>query len=126
MGTRPVVKIMVRSATDTEVLRRPLQDVLGTAARVVRSQTPGTLELVDRGADKRHAAAYVARRLGVRREDTLAVGDGTNDLGLLLWAGTSVAPSDSGASARRAARILCGPNTEDGVAGLFESLLVQT
>jgi len=125
MSSRPVAKIMVRSAADSDMLCRPLQDALGTAARVTRSQTPGTIELLDRRADKRHATEYVAQRLGVDREDTLAVGNGTNDLGLLLWAGMSAAPSNSVAQARRAARFLCGANTEDGVAGLFEALLTQ-
>jgi Cof subfamily protein (haloacid dehalogenase superfamily) len=51
----------------------------------------GYLELTAEDADKGAALALIARTLGVPREETVAFGDGTNDVTMLAWAGRGVA-----------------------------------
>ena len=51
----------------------------------------GFLEVTSPGSDKGEALAYIATSLGVAREDTIAFGDGLNDVTMLAWAGYSIA-----------------------------------
>ncbi len=51
----------------------------------------GYLEVTSQGSDKGTALELLSRELGVEREDTVAFGDGLNDLTMLGWAGHSVA-----------------------------------
>lgn len=51
----------------------------------------GFLEVIGAGADKGTALAYIAETLGVPRHQTVAFGDGLNDVSMLRWAGHAVA-----------------------------------
>jgi len=51
----------------------------------------GFLEVIGAGADKGTALAYIAEMLGVPRHQTVAFGDGLNDVSMLRWAGHAVA-----------------------------------
>lgn|GEM_PF-563218 len=51
----------------------------------------GYLEVTSQGSDKGSALELLSKELGVEREDTVAFGDGLNDLTMLEWAGHSIA-----------------------------------
>ncbi len=51
----------------------------------------GYLEVTSEGSDKGSALELLAAELGVEQADTVAFGDGLNDLTMLQWAGHSVA-----------------------------------
>jgi Cof subfamily protein (haloacid dehalogenase superfamily) len=51
----------------------------------------GYLEITAADADKGTGLALLASELGFRREDTIAFGDGPNDVTMLAWAGKGVA-----------------------------------
>lgn len=51
----------------------------------------GYLEVTSQGSDKGSALSLLASELGVDQADTVAFGDGLNDLTMLEWAGHSVA-----------------------------------
>jgi len=61
------------------------------------------LELFHPEAHKGSALAYFAQQLNIPREQVLAVGDDTNDLAMLHWAGFGVAMPHSEAEIRNAA-----------------------
>ncbi|AFG36269.1 HAD-superfamily hydrolase, subfamily IIB [Spirochaeta africana DSM 8902] len=71
-----------------------LRAYLGERAGVFVSK-PYFLEVMAPGADKGHGLAFLAERLGIDREQVMAVGDAANDLGMLRWAGTAVAMSNA-------------------------------
>ncbi|WP_406230986.1 HAD family hydrolase [Nocardia sp. NBC_01009] len=54
------------------------------------------------------------RRLGVSADDTLAVGDGTNDLEMLAWAAHGVAMGEAPAVVCAVADEVCPPVTRVG------------
>ncbi|WP_437654838.1 HAD family hydrolase [Sorangium sp. So ce1182] len=64
---------------------------------------PESLEFTSLQANKALAARSLASKLAVERRDTIAFGDGNNDVELLTWAGFSVAMAHGRASARQAA-----------------------
>lgn len=51
----------------------------------------GYLEILPRGSDKGSALKLIADALGIARDDTIAFGDGLNDVTMLGWAGHGVA-----------------------------------
>jgi hydroxymethylpyrimidine pyrophosphatase-like HAD family hydrolase len=81
------------------------------------------LELFHPLANKGGALAYFAGLLGLGPEDVLAVGDDTNDLAMLEWAGWSVAMPHSAADVRAAARETLAGDGLDALADYLESLL---
>ncbi|CAN5520506.1 Cof-type HAD-IIB family hydrolase [soil metagenome] len=67
---------------------------------------PELLEFLNPGINKATGAEILARHLGIAREETLAFGDGNNDVELLHWAGLSVAMRHGRDSAKQAATLI--------------------
>ena len=63
--------------------------------------------------------------LGIDRTDTVAFGDGANDVEMLAWAGDSYAMANAVPLALAAARHRAPSNVEDGVAQVVEQLLAM-
>ncbi|MDF1604627.1 HAD family hydrolase [Nocardioides sp. YIM 152315] len=74
------------------------------------------LDLAPVGVSKASGLAYVARELGVDVADTLAVGDGRNDLEMFEWAGRSVAMGQAIQVVLDAADDVTASVYEDGLA----------
>lgn len=74
-------------------------------------------------ADKGLAFLGLARSLGIRRADTLAIGDDGNDLGLLAAAGVSVAMGNATGEVKRACHRVTDDNDHDGAALVIERIL---
>ena len=74
------------------------------------------LEAVAPGGTKRDAVGRLAERLGLTARDVLAIGDNSNDLDMLRWAGTAVAMANATPEARAAADFVTASNAEAGVA----------
>lgn len=77
---------------------RELEDVTITTSWI------NNFEVMPVGVDKGAALCYLAQRLGVRREEIAAFGDGDNDVTMLRAAGWGVAMEGGSASAKAAAR----------------------
>jgi Cof subfamily protein (haloacid dehalogenase superfamily) len=84
---------------------------------------PTYLEFTNVAADKRKALEFLCRRLGVPREQTVAVGDGRNDLPMIEWAALGVAVSTAAPEVRAAAGGVIGPPGTAGIASLVSELL---
>ena len=74
---------------------------------------PELLEFLSFTANKAVGAQALTEKLGIRPEETLAFGDGNNDVELLAWAGMSVAMNHGRASARKAARLVSPDGTPE-------------
>lgn len=81
---------------------------------------PTVVHVTHPKATKGMALAYLARRLGVPRSATLAVGDGINDLPLLAYAGVAAAAPRAVPAARFLADLEVAE--DGGIAGLLEGL----
>ncbi|MFI8778553.1 HAD hydrolase family protein [Brachybacterium paraconglomeratum] len=80
----------------------------------------GELHLAE--VDKADGMRLAAEHLGLGIEDTVAVGDGPNDLGMLRAAGTAVAIRGSRPEVLAAADMEVAPPSEHGVEGAFARL----
>jgi Cof subfamily protein (haloacid dehalogenase superfamily) len=85
---------------------------------------PTYLEMTNPNADKRQALEFLCRRLGVSREETVAVGDGRNDQPMIEWAGLGYAVEGAPPEVVAAAggRTIGRPGS-GGIAGLVVQLL---
>jgi hypothetical protein len=80
-------KIVFGSNGESEALEARLNAAL---ALTIYRWGDGYLEITAEDADKGAALALIADTLGVPREDTVAFGDGANDVTMLAWAGHGV------------------------------------
>lgn len=82
------------------------------------------IEIVPQGVSKGRALADLAARLGIAREDVMAVGDQDNDVEMLAWAGIGVAMGNASPKARAAADHLAPSIEEDGAAWAVERFVL--
>ena len=91
---------------------------------VATSSLPGNIELNHARANKGDALEFLAARLDLARERTMAFGDGLNDVSMLRAAGTGVAMGNAAPEARAAADRMTADNNHDGVAVVIEELFI--
>jgi Cof subfamily protein (haloacid dehalogenase superfamily) len=99
-----------------------LRAALGPHAEVVRSWHH-FVEGTTPGADKGAALAWLCDRLGIGREEVLAIGDGGNDVTMLRWAGYSAAPADADPAALSVAGWVAPPLAAEPVAAALAHFL---
>ena len=76
-------------------------------------------------ANKGNALHFLCAYLHVAREESLAFGDGINDMTMILEAGTGVAMANAESSVLEIADAVTASNNEDGVAVFLEQLLSE-
>ena len=81
-------------------------------------------QLTTSEADKGIAAAFLAGHFGIPREQTLAIGDHVNDIGLLRWSGMGISMADGHPDARSASDYITGSFAEDGAASALERFVL--
>lgn len=120
----PITKVIAVAET-------PLPDGVLAAARAEfegrASPTishPRFLEFVAPGVSKGRAVRWLAHRLGVPLEQTLAIGDQHNDIEMLRAVGHGVAMAGAPAEVRAAACYLAPPVGEEGAAQILEALVI--
>ncbi len=96
-----------------------LQERLGKRAYVTRSY-PEFVEILNPFVDKGEALEFVAARLGIPMESTLAIGDSWNDVPLLRLAGIGVAMGNAPDEVRETADGVVADVEHDGVAEALE------
>ena len=101
----------------TEEARVRMRKVLAEIPEVlVSSSLPNNLEINAVGADKGGALLRLAELLGIRREETMAFGDGENDISMLRMAGFGVAMENAEEHIKAVADHITVTNNEAGVA----------
>lgn len=87
----------------------------GDALALVRSDA-WMGEATAAGLSKGRALETLARRLGIAREEVIAIGDHHNDVPMLEWAGLGLAMGNAPVEVQRVADAVLPPVDEDGVA----------
>ena len=97
-----------------------LKDRMG----VFRSE-PYFLELVPKGIDKALSLAGMLEKIGVSREEMIAIGDGFNDLSMIKYAGLGIAMANAQDVVKENADFITLSNEEDGVAYAAEKFILS-
>lgn len=99
-----------------------LEDHIGEEGHL----TTSGLDWVDIGAPgitKAYAIERVCDRLGVSVDEVVAIGDNYNDLSMLAWAGTAMAPANGVPEVLAVATRILPTNADHGVASYLEELV---
>ncbi|GAA2739881.1 MULTISPECIES: HAD family hydrolase [Kitasatospora] len=118
----PIAKLFIQHpALDDDALAGAARAVAGQLAGVTVAG-PGVVELLPLGLSKATGLSIAARRLGVRRAETIAFGDMPNDVPMFGWAGYGVAMADAHEELKAVADEVTLSQDEDGVAVVLERL----
>lgn len=98
------------------------EEELAKRFSVVRSQNY-IFETMPFGVTKASALADLTKRLGIKPEEVMAIGDANNDLEMLAFAGVSVAMGNATPRVKEIATHHTLTNNEHGVAHIIEKLL---
>ena len=94
----------------------------GDRAHIAKS-LPHFLEFAQAGVTKGAGMDFLAERLGFTKAETVAFGDGENDVELVEWPAYGVAVANAHARVKAVARWVCPPAEDEGVAQVIEALL---
>ncbi|MCX7799405.1 MAG: Cof-type HAD-IIB family hydrolase [Fimbriimonadales bacterium] len=113
----PPTKMMVLAEPEELERHRAAAEELasGLGLRTVLSE-PDYLEFLVPTADKGSGLRALCRHLGVPRESCAAIGDYSNDVEMLAWAGFSGAMANGSEDAKAAADAVVSSNDDGGVA----------
>ena len=89
------------------------------------TSSPVYLEFVDKNASKAIALKKLGEHLGISRDETIAVGDGANDISMIEYAGLGVAMSNAGDRVKEKADYITLSNNENGVAHVIYNFILK-
>ena len=123
---RAAVRFAKVSVFDSPVAMERLVREIGGAIAVVANSVADegrhAGELYQRGISKADGVAAVVAHLGIAREDTVAVGDGENDLEMIAFAGVGIAIEGSHPELVAIADRTAAPPRQEGLVAAFAEL----
>ena len=112
------------TATPTRAQEKRLAHRFMNRLSIYRSE-PYFIEVMPCGVNKASAIAGLLERLGLEREDTIACGDGLNDLTMIRYAGVGVAMGNAQPAVKQAADYVTLSNDEDGLVPVIERFILN-
>jgi Cof subfamily protein (haloacid dehalogenase superfamily) len=122
-GSEPTKLLIIGDQAATTATLSELRERFSTRLYITRS-LPTFAEVANRECSKGAALAWLAGRLGVAQADTVAIGDGLNDLEMVLWAGTGAAVGNAVPELKAAADYQASTVDRDAVAEVIERFLL--
>lgn len=122
---KKVTKIVWYDDPETTARRYPImKERLGGEVNVHPSRAE-FLEFVGKSASKGASLAAIIKRLGLRAEETIAVGDGYNDVSMLRAAGLGAAVANAPDEVKCAADLVVPSVYENGVNELIDRFFLK-
>jgi len=122
----PVTKVLAVGTPPLPVDVAPAARAQFEGRADVTISHPMFLEFVAPGVSKGRAIRFLARRMGVSLEATLAIGDQWNDLEMLAEVGHGAAMATAPDGVKAVARYVAPPVSDEGVATMIESLVLAS
>ncbi|WP_070379690.1 HAD family hydrolase [Rhodococcus sp. WMMA185] len=121
----PMVKIVARhpDVSGAELYRTTV--AAGVEGMELTHSGAPYVEMSASGVSKASALAELCAAEGISSSEVAVVGDATNDVQMLKWAGTALCPSNAIDDILALADRVLPSNDEDGVASFLESLILQ-
>jgi Cof subfamily protein (haloacid dehalogenase superfamily) len=121
---RPVSKVLAVGPTDAPLAFLEAARAHFAGRAEVTVSHPEFLEFLAPGVSKGQAVRWLARRLRIPLEQTLAIGDQYNDLEMISAAGHGVAMPSAPPAVQGAARYIAAPLADEGAAEIIELLVL--
>jgi len=93
------------------------------AREYISKSLPHFLEFAQAGVTKGAGLDFLGERLGFTKEQTIAFGDGENDLELVAWPDFGIAVENAHERVKAVASWICPSAADEGVAQVLEALL---
>ncbi|MEM5636697.1 Cof-type HAD-IIB family hydrolase [Bacillus toyonensis] len=123
---QPVVKVlMVENPEHLQNVESKLQKQLEGQLSVMRSK-PFFLEFTEYGVTKGTSLNQLIQKLGIKREEVIAMGDSYNDQAMIEFAGLGVAMGNAPDDIKEIANYVTDTNMNDGVAKVVEKFVLKT
>lgn len=120
-----IVKIMF--IDEPEILDRAIKGIPEkdfSNYGIIKS-APYFLEIINKDSNKGIGLSHLAKEIGVKREEVIAVGDAGNDLAMVEYAGLGVAMGNASEEVKNIANYITASNEEDGVAEVIEKFILK-
>ena len=121
----PTKLVVVGDPHELDDLETEMKARFGTRLYVSKSLSH-FLEFASPSVHKGSGLDFAAARVGFSREESVAFGDGENDVELLEWAGYGVAVANAHPRVLAIADFVCPSVDEEGVAQVIEAYLSET
>jgi Cof subfamily protein (haloacid dehalogenase superfamily) len=118
----PTKLVLVGDPAKLDELEPRMKARFGDREHISKS-LPYFLEFADAGVTKGAGLDFLSEHMGFTREQTVAFGDGENDIELVEWASYSVAVENAHDRVKAIADWVCPSAAEEGVAQVLESYL---
>ncbi|MDI3481266.1 MAG: hypothetical protein PWQ97_921 [Tepidanaerobacteraceae bacterium] len=108
---------------------RPLDEFMAALKKLYDSQVnilksgPRYLDVINKKSSKGRALKILSAKLGIDRDEIMAIGDNFNDMDMLEFAGIGVAMGNAPEEVKKMADFVAPTNNEDGVAYALQKLL---
>ena len=86
---------------------------------------PAFVDVTARGNTKQRGIDEIIRHFGIRLEDTIAFGDGGNDISMLRHAGIGIAMGNARDEVKAAANYITDTVDEDGIAKAIQKWIME-
>ncbi len=121
----PVVKVlMLKEPAILEKVEAKLQREFSGSLSVMRSK-PFFLEFTEEGITKGSSLSYLLKRIGMSRDEVIAIGDSGNDLSMIQFAGLGVAMGNASKAIKEQADLVTDTNMNDGVAKVVDEFILK-
>jgi Cof subfamily protein (haloacid dehalogenase superfamily) len=127
LGEMPIHKLIAIWDDDprkVKALRWQLDMQLAGKATLVQAMIPDMVEILPPKTSKGVALQSLLKQLSITASETLAIGDGENDIEMLKFAGVSVAIGNADERLKAIADHVVGTNDEDGVAEALKKFVI--
>lgn len=124
MAGAPTKMLALTGEAQLGEIEKQVRSAFGDRLYIARSK-PTYLEMTHPQVNKGHALAFLAEKLGITREQVMAVGDSQNDLDMIEYAGWGVAMGNAAANVKAAAQAVTGHHDAEGVAEAIEQYVLK-
>jgi Cof subfamily protein (haloacid dehalogenase superfamily) len=118
----PTKVVIVGDSDVLDAVEARQKEVFANRLTISKS-LPYFLEFTALGITKAAGMDFLAGRMGFTPQQTIAFGDGENDVELVAWAGFGIAVENAHERVKAVARWVCPPAEAEGVAQVLEALL---
>lgn len=124
MAGAPTKMLALTGEVQLGEIEKQVRSAFGDRLYIAKSK-PTYLEMTHPQVNKGHALAFLAEKLGITRQQVMAVGDSQNDLDMIEYAGWGVAMGNAAANVKAAAQAVTGHHDAEGVAEAIEQYVLK-
>lgn len=121
-----ILKALIFSKGDLELLKKVREEFKDLPQFEVVSSSKYNIEILKSGVSKARGIEMLINRLGIAKEEVIAIGDEENDLPMIRYVGMGVAMGNATMAVKKAAKMITETNNDAGVAKAIRALCLDS